>query len=93
MLFSEGVGLTKDLTYPLKALNLLKQHGYIQGKQRAMNQRPWMKQCCVWGERKVSLFHTHTGHHQFPPLFQPKRKNGNVRKRENPHPNKLIKLS
>ena len=36
----------------------LKQQSHIQEKQRAMNQRPWMKQCCPWGERKVSLFET-----------------------------------
>ena len=31
----------------------------------------WMKKFCLWGEKKVSLFHTpSTGHHQFLPQFQ-----------------------
>ena len=45
-----------------------------------------MKQCCLWEERKVSLFHKpSTGLHQFPPPFQAKRKNGDVRERGDPH--------
>ena len=36
--------------------------------------------------RKISLFHTpSTGHYQFPPLFQPKRKNGDIKKIGKPH--------
>ena len=34
----------------------------------------------------TSLFHAHsTGHYQLPSPFQPKRKNGDVRKKEDPH--------
>ena len=72
---------------PTKAPPLLQQQGHIQEKQRAMNQRPWMKQCCLWGERKISLFHTFIrGPHQFPPPFQPKRKNKDIRKIGDSHP-------
>ena len=43
---------------------------------------PWMKQCCLWGERKVSLFYTlSTGPHQFPSPFQQKWKNEDVKNR------------
>ena len=45
-----------------------------------------MKQCCLWEERKILLFHTpSTGLHQFPPPFQPKKNNGDMRKRGYPH--------
>ena len=45
-----------------------------------------MKQCCPWRERKVSLFHTpSTGPHQFPPPFQQKWKNEDVRNRGDQH--------
>ena len=38
------------------------------------------------GERKVSLFHTpSTGPRKLQPPFQPKRKNGDVRKKRDPH--------
>ena len=44
-----------------------------------------MKQCCLWGERKVSLFQTPSkGPHQFQPPFQRKRKNGEMKKRGDP---------
>ena len=45
-----------------------------------------MKQFCLWGERKVSLFHTpSTGLQEFPTPFQLKRKNEDVKKRGDPH--------
>ena len=45
-----------------------------------------MKECCLWEERKVSIFHTPSrGSHQIPPPFQPKRKNGDMGKRGDPH--------
>ena len=50
MLYARGVGLAKDVAY-------LKQQGHIQEKQGAMKQRPWMKQCCLWGE--YSHYFTH----------------------------------
>ena len=72
MFYTHCVGLAEVVAYPLKPPPLPKQQGHIQEKQKAMNQRPWMKKCCLWGERKVSLFHTPTrGPHQFPPQFQP----------------------
>ena len=62
-----------DVAYPLKPP--IFSSSQIQEKQEDMNHKPWMKQCCLWGERKLSLFHTpSTGLHQFPPPFQPKRK-------------------
>ena len=65
---------------------LLKQQDHIQEKQRTINQRLWMKQYCLWGERKESLFHTPSrGPHQFPPPFQPKRKKGDMKKRGDSH--------
>ena len=71
---------------PIKTHPLLKQHGHIQKKKRAMNQKPWMKQCCLWGESKISLVQTPSkGSHQFPPPFQPKRKNGDMIKRGDSH--------
>ena len=53
-------------------------------------EKPWIIQYCLSGnkkkekrKRKVLLFYTFsTGHHQFPPPFQPKRKNGDMRKKE-----------
>ena len=84
MLYAQCVGFAKDVAYPLNP-PLLKKQSHIQEKQRAMNQRPWMKQC-LWVERKVSLFHTlSTGLHQFPPPFQQKRKNENVKNRGDQH--------
>ena len=86
MLYTQHVGLAKDVAYPLNPPPLLKQQGHIQEKQKAMNQRPWMKQCCPWRERRVSPFHTpSTGLHQFPPPFQQKRKNEDVRNRGDQH--------
>ena len=86
---NEGGEILLHVVWDLHPLNpppLLKQQGHIQEKQKVMNQRPWMKQCCPWEERKVSLFHTPSrGPHQFPLPFQPKRKNGDMRKREYPH--------
>ena len=64
---------------------LLKQQDHIQENQRAINQRPWMKHCCLWGERKVSLFHTpNRGPHQFPLPLQPKKNNGAMKKKRRP---------
>ena len=81
MLYAYYVALSKDIAYSLKPPPLLKQQGHIQEKQRAMNQRPWKKQCCLWVVTKVSLFHTtSTGPHQFPPPFH-----GVIRKRGDPH--------
>ena len=77
MPYARCVGLTPPL---------LKQQGHIQEKQRAMNQRPWMRQCCLWGERKVSLFHTPSrGPHQFPPHFNQRERMGKWEKTEDPH--------
>ena len=82
MLYARGVGLTKVVAYSVTPSPLLKQQNHIQEKQGAMNQKPWMKQCWLWGEKKVSLFHTPSpGHDQFPPPFQPNKKNGHVRKK------------
>ena len=67
---------------------LLKQEGHIQEKQRAINQRPWMKQCCLWGKRKVSLFHTPSrGQDQLSTAlsFNQRRKNGDMKNRGDPH--------
>ena len=45
-----------------------------------------MKQCCPWREIKLSLLHTPSREpHQFPPPFQPKGKNGDMRKRGDSH--------
>ena len=75
-------GTPTGRSVPAKTTTLLKQQGHIQKKQRAMN-HSWMKQCCLWGVRKV--FHTpSTGQHQFPPNFN-QRKNRDMRKREDPH--------
>ena len=67
---------------PTKNPSLLKQHGHIQENQRAMNLKTWMIQCCLWGERKVSIFHTPS---REPRPFQPKRKNGDMRIRGDPN--------
>ena len=76
-------GMCSVYSVPTKIPLLPKKQGHIQEKKRTMNQRPWMKQWCLWGEWKVSLFHTpSTGLHQFLPLFQQKRENGDVRKRD-----------
>ena len=70
MLYARRVGLSEDVAYPLTPL-------FSSNKVTSRKSR---------GERKVSLFHTpNTGHHQFPPQFQPKRKNRDVRKKGNPH--------
>ena len=80
MLYARRVGLAKNVACQLKHPSL-KQQDHIQENQKAMNQKPWMKQC-LWREKKVSLFHTpSTGLHQFPPPFQQKRKNEDIRNR------------
>ena len=58
MFYARRVGLVEDVAYPLKLPLLLKQQGHIQGKQKAMNQMPRIKQYSLWRARKVSLFHT-----------------------------------
>ena len=64
---------------------LLKQQGHIQEKQKAMNQSPWMKQCCPRRERRVSPFHTpSTGPHQFPPPISTKVKEWGREKQRRP---------
>ena len=86
MLYAYYVALSKDIAYSLKPPPLLKQQGHIQEKQRAMNQRPWMIQCCLWGKREVPLFHTpSTGLRQFPPPIQPKEKEWGHGKKGDPH--------
>ena len=85
MLSAQRVGLAEDLAYPLNP-PLLKQQGHIQEKEKTMNQRPRMKQCCLWRERKVPPFHApRTGLHQFPLPFQQKKKNEDVRNRGDEH--------
>ena len=83
MLYELRVGLAKDVAYPLKQQCYI----HIQKKQKAVNQRPWMKQCSLWRERKVSLFLylPSTGLYQFLPLFQQKRNNEDVRNRGDQH--------
>ena len=76
MHYARCVGLA-----PTKPAPFLQQQGHIQEKQRTINQMPWMKQWCLWGERKISLFHTPRGPHQFLPPVQPKRKNEEMKKR------------
>ena len=58
MFYALSVGLVKKVAYPLNP-HYLEQQGNIQEKQEAMNQRPWMKQCCLWGEKSLTISHTH----------------------------------
>ena len=41
---------------PTKTPPILKKQGHIQEKQKAMNQRPWLRQCCLWREKKYHHF-------------------------------------
>ena len=51
-------------------------HGVWSNPGKARNYEPkiqkfWMKQYCLWGETKFSLFHApNTAHYQFPNPFQ-----------------------
>ena len=84
MLYARGLGIAKNVAYPLNPSSS-QATGSHPGKAKSYEPRPWMKQCCLWGERKVLLFYIlSTGHRQFPPSLQPKRKNGNVKKKD-PH--------
>ena len=82
MIYARRVGLAEDVAYPLNPSSSQATRSY-PGKAKAMNPRPWMKQCCLWRERKLSPFHTpSTGLHQFPLPFQQKKKNKDVRNRD-----------
>ena len=69
MLSAQRVGLAEDLAYPLNP-PLLKQHGHIQKKQKAMNET------ILPMKRKKSITISHTQHSTtpIPAPFQPKRK-------------------
>ena len=82
MLYARGMGLAKDVAYPLSP-NLFKQQGHIWEKQG----RSYEKKGPEWNNAAYEKenFHTSsTGHHQFPSPFQPKRKIRDVRKKEDP---------
>ena len=76
MLYAWSLGLAKTSLYSLNPPSLL-----MQEKHKIWTKGPeWNIAAC---ERKFLLFHTHsTGHHQFLTPFQPKRKNGDMRKME-----------
>ena len=82
MLYVRCVGLAKNAVYPQTPLSSQATRSH-PGKAKSYELKALNE--TMWGERNVSLFHTlNTGLHQFLPSFQPKRKNGDVRKGGNP---------
>ena len=78
MLYAQCVGLTKDAAYPLNP-PLLKQHGHIQKKQKAMNET------ILPMKRKKSITISHTQHRTTPiptPLSNKEKECGHEKKKE-----------
>ena len=85
MIYALSVELEKNVAIPTKFPPILKQQSHTEERQEVINpkKRPWMKQCCLRDKNnKVLLFHTPSSkYHQFPTPFQPKGKNGDMRKK------------
>ena len=84
MLHSRCVGLAKDVVYPLNpSFQLTRSH---PGKAKSYEPKA-LNETMLPTKRKKSITISHTQHMTTPIAtpFQPKRKNGDVRKRGDPH--------
>ena len=86
MLYAQSVGLAKTLLYPLKtpSFQVTKSHAGIARSYKTKSGLEWNNVSCEVKKREeknLTFLHISTGHNQFQSLFQPKGKNGHMRKK------------